>query len=788
MSDSKHNIINVIDFMKKHKRITAAIIVLILGTILTGFEYSRFVGKTVYQESVSHLDEVLGQSNKMLNELVSKNMTYLHMCDEYLNGASDKNDFTNYMEKGKQEIGFSNFYFLTSEGKYKTLTGKTGYLGIQGNLESQINRGDDIVMNAVLPGKPQMIVFVCPKGSGVYQGFKYDAIAFAYNNSDIVKALNISSFDGEAVSYAVHSDGRIAIDNSKDSWDVAYNFIAVLRDHSDMSESKISKIEEDFKKGNSGDTIVTLEGIKFYLVYESIGIQDLMLIGIVPTWVVNSNMRTMQIATMAIVGFLILVIACFIIGFILRRSRASLKEKTSEIMYRDELFEKLSLNVNDVFMMFDAENAKADYVSPNIERLLGITVEQAMNDVRIFAALSPYESLEAKVYNLRGLKPDEQRDWEYEYIHQKTGEHMWFHNIAMGSMVNGKMKYILVMSDRTDDRKVNQALSDAVSAAETANRAKSTFLSNMSHDIRTPMNAIIGFTTLAVSNVNDKEKVHDYLEKILSSSNHLLSLINDILDMSRIESGKIHLEENAVNLSDVLHDLRTIVGGQVHAKQLELYMDVMDVIDEDVYCDRTRLNQILLNLLSNAIKFTPAGGTVSVRLKQLPGSQKDRSEYEIRVKDSGIGMSPEFADKIFAPFERERSSTVSRIQGTGLGMTITKNIVDMMGGTIELKTEKDKGSEFIIRLEMRVQPKHRREEKIVELEGLKALVVDDDFNTCDSVTKMLVKVGMRPEWTLSGREAVLRAQQSVEIGDTFHAYIIDWRLPDMNGIEVTRQI
>lgn len=290
---------------------------------------------------------------------------------------------------------------------------------------------------------------------------------------------------------------------------------------------------------------------------------------------------------------------------------------------------------------------------------------------------------------------------------------MWFHNIAMGSMVNGKMKYILVMSDRTDDRKVNQALSDAVSAAETANRAKSTFLSNMSHDIRTPMDAIIGFTTLAVSNINDKEKVHDYLEKILSSSNHLLSLINDILDMSRIESGKIHIEENAVNLSDVLHNLRTIVGGQVHAKQLELYMDVMDVIDEDVYCDRTRLNQILLNLLSNAIKFTPAGGTVSVRLKQLPGSQKDRPEYEIRVKDSGIGMSPEFADKIFAPFERERSSTVSRIQGTGLGMAITKNIVDMMGGTIEVKTEKDKGSEFIIRLEMRVQPEHRREEKIV---------------------------------------------------------------------------
>ena len=258
--------------------------------------------------------------------------------------------------------------------------------------------------------------------------------------------------------------------------------------------------------------------------------------------------------------------------------------------------------------------------------------------------------------------------------------------------------------------------------------------------------------------------------------------------MSRIESGKIQLEETEVSLSDVLHDLKTIISGQIHAKQLELYMDAMDVTNEDVYCDKTRLNQVLLNLLSNAVKFTPAGGTVSVRLKQFPGIAKGSELYEIRVKDNGIGMSPEFVQKIFSPFERERTSTVSRTQGTGLGMAITKNIVDMMGGTIEVQTEQGKGTEFIVRLPFRIQPEHHRTEKIAELEGLKALVVDDDFNTCDSVTKMLVKVGMRSEWTLSGKEAVLRARQSMELGDAFHAYIIDWRLPDMNGIEVTRQI
>ena len=340
----------------------------------------------------------------------------------------------------------------------------------------------------------------------------------------------------------------------------------------------------------------------------------------------------------------------------------------------------------------------------------------------------------------------------------------------------------------SDTQELNAKLQVAVEKAESANRAKSTFLSNMSHDIRTPMNAIIGFTTLALSNIDDTDRVKDYLGKTLASSNHLLSLINDVLDMSRIESGKIHLEEVEVNLSDVLHDLKTIVSGQIYAKQLELYMDVMDVTDEDVYCDKTRLNQILLNLLSNAIKFTPAGGTVSVRVRQLAGKVRGCGQYEFRIKDNGIGMSQEFAQKIFEPFERERTSTVSGIQGTGLGMAITKNIVDMMGGTIEVQTAQGKGTEFTVCVPMRAQTEQRPVEKITELEGLKALVVDDDFNTCDSVTKMLVKVGMRAEWTLSGKEAVLRARQSIEMSDVYHAYIIDWRLPDMNGIEVTRQI
>ena len=341
----------------------------------------------------------------------------------------------------------------------------------------------------------------------------------------------------------------------------------------------------------------------------------------------------------------------------------------------------------------------------------------------------------------------------------------------------------------TMEKAVAQAvLEEKLQKAEAAERAKTMFLSNMSHDIRTPMNAIIGFTTLAQTNIDNKERVQNYLAKIMSSSNHLLSLINDILDMSRIESGRLNIEEKECSISDIFKDMRNIIQTQMQAKQLNFFMDTVDVIDEDIYCDKLHINQVLLNLLSNSIKFTPANGSVSLTIKQKPGAPTGYGSYEIRVKDTGIGMSPEFAEHIFEPFEREKTSTVSGIQGTGLGMAITKSIVDTMGGTIEMHTEQGKGTEFIINFEFRLQSEPKKIEEITELQGLRALVVDDSFSTCDSVTKMLVQIGMRSEWTLHGKEAVLRAKQAVEMGDEFYAYIIDWALPDIGGIEVARQI
>ena len=766
----------------------AAILLLVLLAVGLSVRYISFVSQTIYQESTSHLEEVLHKSNNMLKEMVRKNVTYLHLYNGFLENTSNEDEIQAYIEQAQKNTGFANFYFLTYDGNYITVTGETGYLGLQTNLDEKLANDEDVVVNTALPGKPQMLAFICPETQGSYRGFAYDAVAISYYNDAVLRLLDSSAFEGNASNYVIYPDGRVVIDNSVNRKETIYNFIAMLRSYSDLSEEQITELSNAFAQGSSGNLRVKLSDTSYYLVYEGTAVQNWTMVGLVPVSIVNANLDELWFRTAQIVAGIVAGLALLVILLIVRRSHTTLRRKNTEILYRDELFQKLSRNVDDVFLMVDVKTTKADYVSPNIERLLGIPWREVRQDARVLAALHPNGFPERDKNYLKGLLSGQQREWDFEFEHRETKERRWFHVIAIGSEVEGRAKYILVLSDRTADKQVNQALSNAVAAAETANRAKSTFLSNMSHDIRTPMNAIIGFTTLAISNIDDTERVKDYLGKTLASSNHLLSLINDVLDMSRIESGKIHLEEVEVSLSDVLHDLKTIVSGQIFAKQLELYMDVMDVTDEDVYCDKTRLNQILLNLLSNAIKFTPAGGTVSVRVRQLAGQVRGCGQYEFRIKDNGIGMSPEFAKKIFEPFERERTSTVSRIQGTGLGMAITKNIVDMMGGTIEVQTAQGKGAEFTVCVPMRAQTEQRPVEKITELEGLKALVVDDDFNTCDSVTKMLVKVGMRAEWTLSGKEAVLRARQSIEMSDAYHAYIIDWRLPDMNGIEVTRRI
>ena len=392
MGSTNHTTKRKKKFFRRNRLGIAAFVVLLIGVVCGGLQYSDFVSRTVYKESVSHLTEVFHQSNNLLSELADKNLTYLHMWSEYLTNTSDESEICEYIDKAQEEAGFLSFYFLSADGNYKMATGETGYLGLQENLEDEIRQGKDLITNVALPGKSQMLVFVSPRAYGTYQGFEYDAIAIAYENADIVKVLDISAFQGNAKSYVVHSDGRVVIDHSNESWGTVYNFFGVLREHSDISEEIILELSDQFKEGRTDAMLVKLDGKDYYLVYEKSKIQDWTLLGLVPTDIVNTSMNTLQFTTMLLVGAVMLCVTLFIIGLILKKSSVSLKKKDTEILYRDELFKKLSMNVEDVFLMLDARTYRADYISPNVNKLLGITIEQLQEDVHVLAKLQPKET------------------------------------------------------------------------------------------------------------------------------------------------------------------------------------------------------------------------------------------------------------------------------------------------------------------------------------------------------------------------------------------------------------
>ncbi len=446
--------------------------------------------------------------------------------------------------------------------------------------------------------------------------------------------------------------------------------------------------------------------------------------------------------------------------------------------------------MGNLLQLTDNSRYKFDFVFNNeisldtfIELFIDKSVYEADKEILRNASSIEYIKKELSEKKLYYVNFRITRDKNIEYFQMKV--------VRSGNWTDSRGIVLGLRSVDEETRKEMEhknILEDALQQANRASRAKSVFLSNMSHDIRTPMNAIVGFTNLAVTHIDNKEQVEEYLGKIMTSGNHLLSLINDVLDMSRIESGKIHLEEKPCSLPDILHGLHNIIQADVHAKQLELYIDTIDVFDEDIYCDKLRLNQVLLNLLSNSIKYTGAGGSVSMRITEKPDAPSGYANFEFSIKDSGIGMSEEFVSHIFEPFEREQNTTTSGIQGTGLGMAITKNIVDMMNGTIVVKSEQGIGTEFIVSFTFRLYAEEKKPKNIKELKGCRALVVDDDFNTCDSVSYMLGQIGMSAEWTLSGKEAVLRTHQAIMRGNDYRVYIVDWLLPDMNGVEVARRI
>ncbi len=383
--------------------------------------------------------------------------------------------------------------------------------------------------------------------------------------------------------------------------------------------------------------------------------------------------------------------------------------------------------------------------------------------------------------------------YEHKCIEADGKEHWVATDMMMGENAYSDDILAIVIRRNIDERKAKdeeqmRLLSNALTVAENANRAKSDFLSRMSHDIRTPMNAVIGYATIAASHIDEQERVKDSLKKILSSGEHLQGLINDILDMSRIEAGKESLNLSRTSISEMVRTVLPMVQSQVAQKQLELYVDTIDLKNENVYADAQKMRQLLLNILGNAVKFTSNGGRISVKIKQTPSHIPNYASYTFVIRDTGIGMSKEFQEHLFETFAQERTSTNSGQIGTGLGMAIAKSYIDMMEGTVSVESEVGKGTEFVVKLDFKLQENIKPDARLEQLKGYRALVVDDDFQSCESVVHLLRDIGMRADFTTTAKEALFRARMAHDDGDSYFAYIIDWIMPDMNGIELVRQI
>ena len=790
MADEKHE--SKHSCYSRHKWLPAAAAILLLVFLAAGFSvrYISFMSQTIYQESTSHLEEVLYKSNSMLKEMVRKNLTYLHLYNGFLKSTSNEDEIQAYIEEAQQATGFVNFYFLSYDGNYTTVTGETGYLGLQTNLDEKLSDGEDIVVNTALPGKAPMLAFICPETQGSYRGFAYDAVAITYYNDAVLRLLDSSAFQGNASNYVIYPDGRVVIDNSVNRKEIIYNFIAMLRDHSDLSEEQILALSDDFAQGRSGNLRVKLGDTSYYLVYEDTAVQNWTMVGLVPVSIVNASLDKLWFHTVQIVAGIAFGLAVLIILLILRRSHTTLRRKDTEILYRDELFQKLSLNVDDVFLMLDAKTSKVDYVSPNVERLLGIPWKEVRQDARALAALHPKDDPDRDKNFLEGLLSGQQREWDFEFEHRETKERRWFHNIAMGSEVEGRTKYILVLSDRTADRQVNQALSDAVAAAETANRAKSTFLSNMSHDIRTPMNAIIGFTNIALHQDSVPE-MHSCLKKIEESSDHLLSLLNDVLDLSRIESGKVEFSPVPANITAVTDSVIEIVKGMLLNRELNFEVHREPLQNPYVMTEPVRIREILVNILNNAVKFTKDGGTIRFDAGNRPGADAQHIVICYRIKDTGIGMSEEFQKKIFDEFAQEENGVRTQYKGTGLGMPISKKYIELMGGTITVDSRKGVGTTFTVEIPMELTNAEKVEKtkpfvQHNDLKGIKVLLAEDNDLNAELATILLEDLGMTVTRAADGQEVVdLFAEHPA---GTYDIILMDIMMPKMDGHQAAKAI
>lgn len=762
----------------KGKKKSAAILALSAGIFVIALSISVFF----LLQIIGRMDRSANQSLLTSSRVISGGLDNKITLDrELLYTLTDllvleqENDVGETLRAYADSTNFFRFTFLNMEGEGIDSEGNPAYASDFPFDEIALSRGKD-GLSAPYNGSSGRIQ-ITYQNPVFYDGKQIGAIYADRIINDYNLPTLFTFHNGAGSAYVVDGSGNFIIKSRGTAAESdIYSYLA-KQGNEEVIQDTLRRV---MREGKSGTLVVVNENQKSLLGFLPIeSPEGCYLVTVVPRAVLQQEAEPIIIMLYTMFGLLLI---GGISVAVLMAGRQSMKADVRQKEYREKLFENLSANIDFAFLVYTPASRKVELVSDNLQGLLGIAPQRVQeNPELIFDAGGMSGEDTARSRFLNGtLEEQITRDSMVG-----TGANEVKRWIAVHLIPADYGQYLAVFHETTEEHNIREQLADALAQAQNSNRARSAFFSSMSHDIRTPMNGIVGMTNIALRSLDDREKIESCLNKITAASGHLLELINEVLDMSRIESGKMSLKEEKVHLPSLIENLVSFIKPDMDKKGQRLQLKSQILEHDTVISDVLHLQKILLNLLSNAVKYTQENGEIRLQIMETP---VDEESIRMRfvVEDNGIGMSPEFLERIFVPFERAEDSRMSQAAGTGLGLAITKSIVDMMGGTVCAESREGEGSRFTVDLPMKFPALQRKE--LPDLTGSSALIVDDDPDACESISLILQENGLRTKWVLTGREAVEQALKAHERGEDYGAVIIDWKMPGMDGMETAGKL
>lgn len=771
--------------------ISVFLAVLSLAVLFAGGSYYIFnMRQSLWAQSVTEVMEVTNQGCHSFEVFVEKDLKIMNTFIENIEQFDSLDDEHIIRKLSMFEESNAN-YVVMDLGHGVSYSNRT--MGRVEITEEHLKEYKELDDFGIL--EPYISEYTQLRTIGYYKRFKFadgtdGVVRLGQSLQEIEKEFSLSFYDEKGFSYIVNKDGDVLVHPDRQNSDLdVTNFFDIIRTDTNKEED-IKKFHESLNNDSKGAMRFNFNDETYVFAFVPIkNIDGWYVVSIIPDSAIikqtNEILNDSQYFIFIICAGMIILM---VFMWIMRQYRKNVREKESMIKYQKQLFDILVNNTNDVFLMCESRDFSMKYVSPNVERILGVKLEEAEKNIALLGRALYTDGSSIEYDDLKKMEPGSSKEYKTERVHKKTGEHRWYLETIYRTAVDESDRFVVTISDRTSEKQSEYILEESLRIAKEANEAKSTFLSNMSHDIRTPMNAITGIAELLNRNTDNPEKIKEYAAKITASSRHLLRLINDVLDMSKIESGKITLNISEISLAEITEEIDVIIRPQAKAKQQDFEIFVHDISNEHLLGDRVRINQILINILSNSIKYTPAGGKIELIINQLPHSSNNYVNLQFVIKDNGIGMSEDYQKDIFKPFSREISSVTNKVQGTGLGMAITKNLVDLMGGTIGVESRPGEGSVVTVNLNMRIQ-QQEEEHQFWEEYGIKnVLIVDDDVEICTNILSAMSGTGVAIQFALNGRTAIQMVEYEHKNKRDFDLILIDWKMPDLNGIETAARI